>query len=182
MIFFSIQSAMASNTCSHILRVCTSLHAFQYAFELVCNQSEFDKFSLSLSIDEYLKKHLVDNVPFRTISKQTIKASYNLCSYFNKQKLALAGFVFDDWSFSYIDLISNYYQAKHKDSKTTSKDPLLALAKKVMLIKKASFSTNDVNQKISSCNATSIANVFTYLEQRKLGQVTTKTYAKNLVY
>ena len=168
---------MASKTCSHLLRISLSLHSLEYAFNLVVNQNTFDKFKLSLNIDEFLKAHLIYNSAYKTIKKDVIKSSYTLSSYFNKQKLALAGYEFEDWSLNFSQLTEKYHQLKHKDKKTDKKnDMVLTLAKKIMLLKNTNgtVSSNEVNQRVYNSSAQSILAAFVYLADKKLGSITQK--------
>ena len=180
---------MSAKLCSHLLRLCLVLHALTISYSLIIKLEKSDRFHLNTNIEPLVNEYVKTN-NYLVISLSVMESATNLVSYFNKHKMALAGYDLNDWTDNYYDLLIKY-KAEIK-SKMPSildevdvSDDIKKLSKHILLMNGEELTSNEINQKkrgLTAVNASTIKSAFNYLDKIGLGKlIETKNKSNNKV-
>lgn len=161
---------MLGKSATQLLRLCGIIQNIKNAVELIKNIDDSNLNNLTnkfiLSLDEKLKNNTLNLIE---ISKETVSQSYNLLTYFNTNKIILAGYDIDP------SCESLSLEIKKIASGTTIISNLkfkLQHYSRVLLYDGSEVCATEICQKFR-IKANDIIDVFNTLEENNLGKVFT---------
>lgn len=149
---------MCGKTASQLLRLAMVIHNLKFSYNLLINNFEkykVDPFNLNERIDKFMSGVLKTSINYRVIDADTVKNAFNLVSYFNKNKIAMADYDNLSFELSLFEVFDHIYQnIQTKESLNVTNDQI-KLCKKVLLFNKdvdtpLKICLNGVNQKVKS--------------------------------
>ena len=159
------------------------MHAFNFCFEFVCKQRVFDPLILDPVIDQYVLNYIKDNDQYLNVTLSSITIAAKLISYFNKHKMALAGYVLSDWTQDFVILLNNYYSVI-SNAETLVNDEtydLREFSKTILLMDGNNYSINEINYFKKGCkkvDASFVKRTIEYLVKLEFGKLIEKKMEK----
>ena len=189
---FVFLSALFVNSSSILLRLCGILKALKSSVDLVQKESA-EKFELNESLTEEIDSYKEDTIGDDqrvVIQTSIVEKAYNLLEYFNKNKLVLAGYVFDlnaPLKTAIVEALESMQveQACGMQVKSEFKKPDCKMTPEMrkemtfnaainccLLFPGNQFTLKDLLTKYANLNKTAIIDAFECLIEKKLGDVT----------
>ena len=169
-------TAVCGKAPSQLLRlagILESLHsAFNYVFE-VSTEKEVVNQNFIMELEEHLKSFNIIMV----VNKTSMERAYNLLEYFNKTKLILSGFKYDNWEAPIAEImetILNGSESTKTNEVTLDKDFLTAvesvekkMTQWILTKDRILFTVNEINQVFKSrgSSALKVSDIFHRLRE-----------------